>query len=83
MSCTATSLIATAMANGYAGLSDRDLKMALVAAACAGGGGSGGGVTCGAGAPVAAPASGCGLYIDSNTGTLYEYYDSGGGGTWH
>lgn len=30
------------MSNGYAGMSDRDLKMATVAAACAAGGGIGG-----------------------------------------
>ncbi len=44
-----------------------------------GGGGSGGGVTCGAGAPVAAPSGTCGIYIDTGTGTLYEYYS----GAWH
>ena len=44
-----------------------------------GGGGSGGGVTCGAGAPVAAPSSACALYVDTTTGTIYSYY----GGAWH
>jgi len=45
-----------------------------------GGGGAGGGsVSCGAGAPVAAPSGTCALYIDSNDGTLYLYY----GGAWH
>jgi len=44
-----------------------------------GGAGGGGGVTCGAGAPVAAPASGCGLYINTTDGTLFEYYS----GSWH
>src|SRR5947207_14683055 len=34
------------------------------------GGSGGGGVTCGTGAPSAAPASGCGLYIDDATGAL-------------
>lgn len=79
MACDANSLIATAMANGYGGMSDRDLKMALLASACAGGGSSGSGVSCGAGAPVAAPSGNCGLYIDTNTGDLYEYYS----GAWH
>mgnify|MGYP001561616889 CR=1 FL=1 len=43
------------------------------------GGGSGGGLTCGAGAPVAAPASGCGGYINTNDGSLFLYYS----GAWH
>lgn len=43
MACDANSLMATAMASGYGGMSDRDLKMATLASACAGGGGGGGG----------------------------------------
>jgi len=43
------------------------------------GGGVGGGVSCGAGAPVAAPASTCAFYIDTTDGTIYEYYN----GAWH
>jgi len=43
MACDAQSLINTAYANGYAKLSDRDLRECLLAAACAGGGGGGGG----------------------------------------
>lgn len=42
-------------------------------------GGSGGGVTCGSGAPVAAPSGACALYIDTDDGTLYMYYS----GAWH
>lgn len=38
-----------------------------------GGGGSGSGVTCGSGAPVAAPSSGCGIYLDTDTNALYVY----------
>ncbi len=80
MACDATSLIATAMGNGYAGMSDRDLKMAVLASACAGGGGGGiGSVVCQAGPPVAAPPSGCGLSIDTTNGDLWKYYSGG----WH
>lgn len=43
------------------------------------GGAGGGGVTCGAGAPVAAPSSACALYVDTDTGTIYSYYL----GAWH
>ena len=42
MACNATTLIATAMANGYGALSQRSLEECIVAAACAGGGGGGG-----------------------------------------
>ncbi len=45
----------------------------------AGGGSGGGGLTCGAGAPVAAPASGCGGYINITDGSLFLYYS----GSWH
>ena len=41
MACDATTLIATAMANGYGALSQRSLEECIVAAACAGGGGGG------------------------------------------
>ncbi len=44
-----------------------------------GGAGGGGGVTCGAGAPVAAPASGCGAYVNTSDGSLFLYYS----GSWH
>lgn len=47
-----------------------------------GGGGGGGGVTAGNGAPVAAPASGAGIYIQQDSvppGLLWEYYS----GAWH
>ena len=77
MACDAQSLITAAMANGYAKLSDRGLLEALVASACAGS--SSGGVSCGAGAPVAAPATPCAFYIDTNNGVIYSYY----GGAWH
>ena len=43
------------------------------------GGGGSGGVTCGVGAPVAAPSGTCALYIDTSTGALYHYYS----GAWH
>ena len=43
MACDAQTLINTAYANGYARLSDRDLRECILAAACAGGGGGGGG----------------------------------------
>ncbi|SRR6266550_5439886 len=42
-------------------------------------GGGSGSVTCGAGAPVAAPTGTCAIYIDTATGTLYTYYS----GAWH
>lgn len=47
MACDAQSLINTAYANGYAALSDRDLRECVVASACAGasGGGGGGGLS--------------------------------------
>ncbi len=39
-----------------------------------GGGGSGtGAVVCQSGAPVAAPSSGCGISLDTDTGALYIY----------
>ncbi len=44
-----------------------------------GGAGGGGSITEGAGAPVAAPSSGTGAYIDTNDGTIYWYYS----GAWH
>lgn len=43
MACDAQTLINTAYANGYAKLSDRDLRECILAAACAGGGGGAGG----------------------------------------
>lgn len=43
------------------------------------GGGGGGSTLCGAGAPVDPPSGTCALYIDTNDGTLYEFY----GGAWH
>lgn len=42
-------------------------------------GGSGSSTPCGSGPPVAAPSGTCGLYIDTDDGTLYEYYN----GAWH
>ncbi len=55
------------------------IKLALLCSIASGGVVAANGVTCGAGVPVAAPASGCGLYIDTGTGTLYQYYS----GAWH
>lgn len=43
MACDAATLINAAYANGYAKMSDRDLKMATLASACAATGGIGGG----------------------------------------
>lgn len=45
----------------------------LDAIATASSGGSGGFVLCGSGAPVAAPAGGCSVYIDTDTDALYIY----------
>lgn len=42
MACDAQTLIASSYANGYAKMSDRDLKMATLASACAAAGGIGG-----------------------------------------
>ena len=44
-----------------------------------GGGGGGSATLCGSGPPVAAPTGTCALYIDTDDGTLYEYYS----GAWH
>lgn len=81
MACTAASLLATAMAAGYAKLSDRSLRECIVVSACAasGGGGGGGVVSSGAGAPVADPGVANALYTDTNTGILYSWYS----GAWH
>lgn len=41
-----------------------------------------GNVTCGTGAPTVAPASGCGLYVQTDSvpaGVIWQYY----GGAWH
>lgn len=60
--------MAAAAANGYYGLSDRNLKIALLQLMCSGstgGGGAVGGVTNGNGAPTAA-----------TTGNLYVQWDS-------
>jgi hypothetical protein len=63
MACDSQTLINTAYSQGYAKLSDRDLRECIVASACAGGGGGGGGtVTCGAANPTVAP-TGCGVYV--------------------
>ncbi len=56
------------------------VKLALLCSIASGGGViAGNGVTCGAGAPVAAPAGGCGLFIDTSTGVLWTYHS----GSWH
>jgi hypothetical protein len=47
--------------------------------ASGGGGGGGGGILCGSGAPVAAPATACAVYVDTDDGTKYYYYL----GAWH
>lgn len=84
MACDANTLMAQAAANGYYGLDDRSLKIAILQLLCSGGGGgaSGGGVTAGAGAPSSVPASGAALYIQTDSvppGIIWEYYS----GTWH
>lgn len=81
MACDAKSILATAYSNGYAGMSERDLKMATVASACAGGG-SGGGLTCGnyaGGQPSFTPSTGCGIGLDTSNGRPWWYYS----GSWH
>lgn len=75
MACDAQSLIDTAYAAGYAALSERELKEAILASACAGGGGGGGGVSCGIGAPVAVPTSTCAVYIDTSNGQIWWYFN--------
>lgn len=45
--------------------------LALIAAGGSSGGGTG--VVCQSGAPVTAPASGCGISLDTDTGALYIY----------
>ena len=55
------------------------VKLSLLCSIATGGSGVLGGVTCGAGAPVAAPSGTCAIYIDTATGTLYEFYL----GSWH
>ena len=80
MSCTASSLISTAMAAGYARLSERDLMECIVASACAGG--SGGGTNGGTGVPTATPSTPYALYIQTDSvppGLIWEYYN----GAWH
>lgn len=44
-----------------------------------GGGGASDQVTCGAGDPVAAPSSGCGVYNNTTDGSFWAYYS----GAWH
>ena len=82
MACDAQSLINTAVANGYLALSDRDLKMALLASACGGGGGgSGGAGIVGNGSPegvVTAPPGT--TYLDSS-GDHFWYKRTGVGNT--
>lgn len=63
-----------------------DMKLAVLISLLdqiAGGGSvSGSGVTCGTGAPTSTPASGCGLYIQTDSvpgGKLWLYYS----GDWH
>jgi len=58
---------------------DLPLLMLGAISAISGGGGSGGGVTCGSGPPVAAPASACALYVDTDDNTIYSYHS----GAWH
>ena len=72
------------MANGYAGLSERDLKQCILAAACAAGGGLGiGGVVSGIGAPVAVPAAGTGIYIDNTNPAAPGVWVYPTGGPWN
>jgi hypothetical protein len=77
MACDAATLISLAVANGYNGLSNRDLKECILAAACKGA--TSGAVLHGTGAPVTDPGVEAALYIDDSDGTLYEFYS----GAWH
>ena len=84
MSCQAQDLINTAYANGYAKLSDRDLREAIVASACAaGGGGTGGAGIVGVGSPegvvTAAPGTN---YTDSSTGNYWVKLSGVGNTGW-
>ncbi len=75
MACDATTLIATAISNGYNKLSDRDLLACILAAACAGGsspGGSGQIIT-------GAFANPNGNVTPSNQAAAAVYYPIGGG----
>lgn len=74
--------IATAAACYSACIPQGLLPYALIVAAqniSSGGGGGGTGLTCGSGAPVTAPTSGCGGYINTDDGSLFLYYS----GAWH
>jgi hypothetical protein len=65
-----------------------DMKLAILISLLsqiAGGGGSGGlggGITCGTGVPTSTPATGCGIYVQTDSipdPTIFYYYN----GAWH
>lgn len=78
MNCTPASLVAASECLKCS-MTEKQLLAALVYIQCTTNGGGGGGTSCGAGAPVAAPTGTCALYIDTDTGTIYAYYN----GVWH
>jgi len=55
------------------------LELQLLCEILNAGGAGGAGILCGTGAPTSTPTVSCTLYIDTNTGTLYEWYNS----AWH
>lgn len=76
--------MASAAANGYYGLDDRDLKIATLELLCEGGGGGGGTtqVYTGNGAPAIVPAATAAIYIQKDSvpaGILWLWYDA----AWH
>ena len=76
--------MAAAAANGYYGLDDRDLKIALLQLLCSSSGGVGsGGVTCGTGVPTSVPSGGCGIYIQTDSLPLPGAYWSYFNGQWN
>lgn len=86
MACDAQTLIDAAYANGYAALSDRDLREALVAVACAAGGGGGGGGSpglVGHGSPEGAVTAVPGVtYLDLDTDNFWVKATGAGNTGW-
>jgi hypothetical protein len=76
MSCTASSLLTAAAANGYFGLEDRGLKIAILQMLCAGGAGQ---IYSGSGEPTVTPSASQALYINTDDGTLRSWYSN----AWH
>jgi len=78
--CDSQTLLDLAYANGYARLSDRQLRECLLAAACAGGGGGGGSGNVLFGDPTGATISGGAAY--DNAGNLWVDLDPSGAHDW-